>query len=236
LFEKETNVSIISELSAAVKNAIPALRDTAHTLAALRKRLAEVDSETAALDRLPHHPDDLIEHYTKASSEDKFLEHLRAHFINQQTIAAMASSTLANHAGSHLTAIGPAVPSFGTLAMAPADSIAPQLSTAFALEAILGQLYRDRVAELVRKALPPGYVGVSMAERAARTAKLNKERAKIVEQIGELESSLAELGIVAAAPTTAGSDAVHSASRERAQANVAAEVAEYERDVARVQP
>jgi hypothetical protein len=223
-------MSIISELSAAVKNAIPALRDTAHTLAALRKRLAEVESETAALDRLPHHPDDLIAHYTKASTEDKFVEHLRAHFINQQTIAAMASSTLADHAGSHLTAVGPAVRSFGTLAMAPAETVAPQLSTAFAIEAILGQLYRDRVAELVRKALPAGYEGVSMAERAKRAAKLKAERAKIVEQITELEGSLAELGIVAAAPTAAGSDAANNAARERAQDNVAAEVAEYQRD------
>jgi hypothetical protein len=223
-------VSTISELASAVKNAIPGLRDAAHTLAALRKRVAEVDGEIAALDRLPHHPDDIVALYTKNAAEEKFVEHLRKHFINPQTIAAMASSTLASHPGAHLTAVDRAVPNFPSLVMAPADSIAPQLSTAFAVEAILGPLYRDRVAELVRKALPAGYVGVSVAERVKRAAKLNAERAKLVEQIAVLESSLAELGIVAAAPTTAGSDEAHSASRERAQANVDAEVADYVRE------
>jgi hypothetical protein len=156
--------------------------------------------------------------YTRGSREEKFVEHIRRHHINPQTVAAMTGSTLPNHPGAHLTGIGIGAPVHSSLVAAPADS--QPAVTAWALEAILGDMYRERVAALVKKTLPADYVGVSVSERAARADKLGKERSKIAGQVEELESSLAALGIVAAAPTTAGSDEDHRTARERAQAFV----------------
>jgi hypothetical protein len=214
--------SVFSTVAAAVRNSIPALRDAAHTLSVARERIAAIDVEIEAANWLPPSRDELVDLYTRHLDEDKFVADFRRNYLNEQTLGQMTGTTFAAHPGAHVLAVSIMSPNQPSLIPAPAGSNAQP--TMHALEFVLAPLLRQRIGDLVDKALPSGYSGISTDDRAAKIAKLNKERAKLAEEVADLESALAQMGIVSAAPTKTGSDAEQLTARQRADALVAGRI------------
>ena len=242
-------MSVFSTVAAAVRNSIPALRDAAQTLAVARERIAAIDGEIAAVDRLPPHRDEIVSLYTRHIDEDSFVADFRRNYLNEQTLTAMSGSELAAHSGAHVLVVGHIAPSQRSLITHTAYSpklnepvegeneseqaarirqvasmvaLSPPTPNMRALEFVLAPLLRTRVAELVDKALPSGYTGITTAERTTKIKKLKQDRAKLVEEVADLESALKQMGVVYAAPTTTGSDAENLTARQKAQKIVAA--------------
>jgi len=242
--------SVLSTLAATLRNSIPALRDTAHALAVARERLAAIDAEIAAIDRLPPSRDEIVSLYTRHVDEDSFVADFRRNYLNEHTLAAMTGTELAAHSGAHVLVVGHLAPSQRSLITHPAYSpklnepvagesdaqqsarlrqvaamttVAPPAPNMRALEFVLAPLLRQRVAELVDAALPDGYKGITAAERAAKIAKLQKERTSFESDVADLESALKQMGVTVAAPTKTGSDVEQLTARQRAEKIVAAQ-------------
>jgi hypothetical protein len=216
----------ISDILGAIRNSLPALRDAAHTYAAAKRRIDEIDAEVERIDRLPPHRDDIVDLYTRHMDEAAFVEDFRNFHLNETTLSAMSGTTLANHGGAHVLTVGYGSPSYRSLVPCAARdetggyAVNPLPSTR-ALLFFLGPLLRQRIPELVDKALPPGYKGITSAERAAKIDKLTKERKKLLDECAELESALKLTHTVATARAgTHGSDEDNRTARERAEALV----------------
>src|SRR6266513_4890299 len=194
--------SVFSTAAAAVRNSIPAFRDAARALVVARERIGAIAVEYAAINRMLPSRDELVSLYTRHLDEDGFVADFKRWHVNETTVAQITGDTLEAHPGAHVLAVGTSSPNQASLIPAPTGSGAQP--TMRALEFVLAPLLRTRIAELVDKALPPGYVGISTAERTAKKAKLSKERAELVEKITELESALAQAGVVVATPAKAG--------------------------------
>jgi hypothetical protein len=215
-------MSVLSSVAAAVKNSIPALRDAAHSLEIARERLAEIDAQIVAVDRLPPSRDELVDLYTRHLDEDGFVADFKRWHLNEQTLAQMTGTTFAAHPGAHVLAVGTMSPNQPSLIPAPADGTAQ--TTIRALEFVLAPLLRQRIGDLVDKALPSGYSGISSAERVAKVAKLQKEHAKLADEVDEIESALSQMGVVVSNPTKTGSDVEQQTARERAESFVAGRI------------
>jgi len=219
-------MSVLSTVASAVKNAFPVLRDAGHTLTVAYERVAEIDGEIEAftgLMRPPYQPsrDELVESFCGHLGAG-FEDYVKRNHINEDAIARMTYTTFAAHPGAHLLAVDTVPPSQPSTVPAVVGSGAQP--TMRALEWALAPLLRQRFAELVDAVLPPGYQGITKAERAAKLAKLQSERKKLVDEIAGLEKALREAGLTVAAPTTTGTDAEILTARQRAEAFVAGRI------------
>src|SRR6266478_8288463 len=115
-------MSVFSTVAAAVRNSIPALRDAAHTLAVARERIAAIDAEIAAVDRLPPSRDEIVSLYTRHIDEDDFVADFKRWHLNAATLAAMSGTELASHTGAHVLAVSHVAPAQNSLITHPAYS------------------------------------------------------------------------------------------------------------------
>lgn len=214
--------SVFSTVAAAVRNSIPALRDAAHTLAVAHERIAAIDLEIEATDRLPPSRDEIVSLYTRHLDDDAFVADFKRFHLNEATLAQMTGSTLAAHPGAHVLSVNTISPNHPSLIPAPAGSNAQP--TMRGLEFVLAPILRERIAALVDAALPKGYKGISTADRAAKVAKLQSERTKLVDEAAQLDSVLKEMGITVAAPTKSGTDAEILTARQAAEEFVAGRI------------